>query len=122
MPDLFGVNIAGIIGQAMDSGLLPVTLTKVTPGVRSTTDPTAGTNEVRKTYQGCGFIDDYKDYQINETTIRRGDRKILVTGNSLRGIVPITGDEIKIEGVSYTIIKVLRDPAAATYTCQVRGQ
>lgn len=122
MPDLFGVNIAGIIGQSMDSGLLPVTLTKVAPGVRSTTDPTAGTNEVRKSYPGRGFIDDYKDYQINETTIRRGDRRILVTGNSLRGIVPVTGDEIKIEGINYTIIKVLRDPAAATYTCQVRGQ
>lgn len=120
--NLFGVDIAGIIGGAMNSGLPVITLIKVTTGTRDPNDPTAGNRATEKSYKGRGFLDDYKDYQIDETTIRRGDRKILVTGSSLNGIVPSAGDSIIAEGITFSIINVKRDPAAATYTCQGRGQ
>ena len=122
MPRLFGVDIAGIVDGAMSSGLPIVTLVKVTTGTRDDNDPTAGNKPVKNNYKGRGFIDDYKDGQINDTSILSGDRKVTIIGNTLKGQVPTPGDYVIAEGITYSIIAVKRDPAAATYSCQVRGQ
>lgn len=120
---LFGIDIAGIIDQEMSAGLLDLTLIKITPGTRTVGQLTAGTNPTSASTAGKGIIDDYQDRQINETTIKRGDRRVLIIGNSLSGgaVIPEAGDQVTIEGATYEIVGVERDPAAATYTCQVRG-
>lgn len=121
MPKLFGVDIAAIIDGAMSSGLLPATLHSVTPGVRTPGDPTAGTNPTTADLACRGIQDDYNTNEIDGTLVRVGDRKILLIGNSIVGlVVPKPSDQITIEGTRYTVIRVERDPASATYLCQGR--
>lgn len=121
MPKLFGVDIAGEINKGMGSGLLDATLTKVTPGTRTGGSLTGGTNPTTTTHAAKGFIDDYQDTQIDGTIIQDGDRMVVLLGASIAdSAIPTPGDRVTIEGSEFNIVRVKRDPAAATYTCQVR--
>lgn len=125
---LFGVDISGIVASSMGSGLPVITLRKKTPGTRTDGSLTAGTNPKTTTATARGFVDTYKDSQVNGTTIKRGDRYATILGDTISpAIIPEPGDEIVAAnslGVSETfkIVEdgVTRDPAAATYTCHVR--
>jgi hypothetical protein len=123
-PDLFGADIAGAIMEALGDGLLDATLTRVTPGTRNGSALTAGrvVGEVVTSYACKGFTDDYSNRDIDGTTIRNGDRKILLLGKSLPDAIdPQPGDLITIEGRAWRISgPVKRDPAGATFECQVR--
>jgi len=119
---LFGVDISGIIKQSMAAGLLPLTLIKEIPGARGAA-LTDGQAISEKKYPCRGFIDEYKLSQIDGTTVQRGDKKILIIGDTLpAGVVPQANDRIIAEGATYVIPGVPeRDPAIATYVCQARG-
>ncbi len=122
MANLFGVDIAGIIDGAMSSGLLPATLHSIAIGTRTAGDPTAGTNPTTTDHACRGIQDDYNENEIDGDLVRVGDRKILLIGNSIAElVVPKPNDEVTIEGRRYTVVRVKRDPAAATYLCQGRG-
>jgi len=122
MPDLFGIDIAGIVAGAMADGLLPVTLTKVIPGQRDPADLSSGTKNSTRKYPCRGFIQDYQTRQIDGDIIKMGDRQVLILGATLpSGVVPEPDDLATCEGRTYTLKYVRRDPAAATYTCQGRG-
>jgi hypothetical protein len=117
---LFGIDIAGLIHANISPGLLPATLHHVIPGTR-TSDLTAGTQPTETTHSARGIIDDYKEGQFKGDLILVGDRRVLLIGNSISPAqVPEPGDGVTIEGVRYKCIRVERDPAAATYTIQVR--
>jgi len=120
---LFGVDIAGIVKNAMASTLPIVQLVKKTNGTRVATALTAGTNPKSSTSTARGFTSYFKDSQVNGTTIQKGDRKVLIIGDTLpAGVVPEPADSIIVEGVTMVIVEdgVQRDPAAATYECHVR--
>lgn len=119
---LFGVDIAAIIKKSMASGLLPVTLIKEIPGARGAV-LSAGQPLAPKSYACRGFTDEYKLNQFDGNTILRGDKKILILGDTLpKGITPEGNDRVVCENITYVIQGVPeRDPAAATYVCQVRG-
>lgn len=120
MPILFGVDIAGIIAKEIGPGLLDAVLIVVTAGARGS-NPTSGTNPTEKSIGGKGFIEDYRDKDIDGTLVKKGDRKITLIANTFPGLpIPVQGNKITIENATYTITgPVKRDPAAATYTCQV---
>lgn len=118
-PGLFGVNIASVLNQAMGGGLFSTGLTKVVAGTRNPADPTAGVPSVYTTYIGRGFVEMYAERDIMESLVEQGDRKIILLGASLSA-VPQTNDKLLIEGDEFRILRVTRDPAAATYTCQAR--
>jgi hypothetical protein len=121
MPDLFGVDIAGIIASEIGPGVLPAILIKVTPGIRGA-DSTAGINPSEQSFTGRGVIEEYMDDQIDGTLIKKGDRKVILITNTFAGLpVPEPTDKIIIESMNLIIVNpVKRDPAAATYTCQCR--
>lgn len=122
MPNLFGIDIAGIIGENLGPGLLAATLIKVTQGTRTGGSLTAGMNPTTASYAARGILSDYEDRQINGTLIVQGDKQVLLLGSTIASSqIPVAGDKVTIEGRTYNIIKVTRDPAAATYLCQVRG-
>jgi hypothetical protein len=122
MTKLFGVDIAGVLNKALGPGLLVVKLVKVTPGTRDPADLAAGTEPTSKTYTAKGLVADFALSQFDGVTIQRGDRKVLYLGASLpSGVVPSIGDHAIAEGVESEIVAVQRDPASATYVCQVRG-
>lgn len=116
---LFGVNIASVLNQAMGSGLLSASLTKVVAGSRDPLNPTGGQQSTYTTYIGRGFVEMYAERDIDESLVEQGDRKIILLGASLSA-VPQTNDRLLIEGDEFRIVRVTRDPAAATYVCQAR--
>lgn len=119
--NLFGVNISGIINSAIGPGVLDATLLKRTPGSRTPGDVTSGTNPTEAPFAAKGFTDDYTDRQIDGTNVLIGDRKITLLGDSIAGLtIPEPGDRVTIEGQTWTIVDVDRDPDAATYECQSR--
>lgn len=122
MPKLFGIDVAGIVNKEMGKLLLPVTLQKVSTQTRTTDNLSGGTNPEFTNYSGKGFIEDYNDYVSANSGVERGDKKITVLGGSLStNIKPAANDRIIIEGSTYNIVRVKRDPAGATYECQSRG-
>jgi hypothetical protein len=122
MPKLFGVDVANEVNKAMGPGLLDATLTVVTPGTRTAGSLSGGVNPTTTTHTAKGFIEDYKDFQIDETIIQRGDRMVLLLGDSIfPAAIPTPGDRVNIESEDFNVVNVTRDPAAATYTMQVRG-
>jgi hypothetical protein len=117
---LFSVNISGIIKDVVGPGVLAATLTKFTPGTRTVGQLTGGTNPTNATYTCRGFIDskDVKD-RAGGGLVAGGTVKIVLIGDTINGgaTAPDNGDHITIEGATYLIDKLDRDPAAATYTC-----
>lgn len=121
MPTLFGVDIAGIINQEMGSLLLPLTVTRITDGVRTPGAIVTGPTQATSVHAGRGIISDYETKFRANDLIKEGDREVMILGASI-DIVPAPGDRVTIEGGTYDIVSVSRDPAAATYLCQSRRQ
>lgn len=134
MAKLFGVDIAAELNKGLGPGLLDATLTVVIPGTRTPGDLTSGTNSTTTTHTCKGFVEEYNEFQIGGTAnarssatfagslVERGDRRVILLGDSISpAVVPTPGDRVTIEGNTYNIVNVNRDPAAATYSMQVRG-
>ena len=119
MPNIFGADIAGEINKALGPLVFSVTLIRATGGSRTSANLTEK-KQTTSTVTGKGFVDDYDARLIDGTIIKRGDRKVVILGDSLGGVVPVPNDQTTIEGETKTIINVTRDPAGATYECQVR--
>jgi hypothetical protein len=118
MPNIFNADIAGKLNKAMGSLLFDVVLTKRTSSLRSQ-NLTAGIDTIERQYTGRGFVEDYTEDQIDGTRVQVGDRKITILGASIT-VVPEIGDSLTIEGATYIIVHIRRDPAGATYECQSR--
>lgn len=110
-------------------GVKPCTLIKVTPGTRTGGSLSGGTNPTPASYAASGMIESYSQYQIANSLVTVGDRKISILGGSLpMGIVPAPDDQIAIvdlDGVAktFTIVKdgVNSDPIGAVHICQSRA-
>lgn len=121
MVELFGIDIAALVDENLSDGVLDATLTKFTPGTRTPSDLASGTNPTPEVFTAKGFIEDYTDRDFENTQIEIGDRRITLIANSIQNMaIPETGDRVFIEGESWNIKRVKRDPAAATYLCQAR--
>lgn len=118
----FGVDIAGTINENVSPGLPTVaTLTKRITGTRTPGALTDGTQPTTQTATGKVVVSDYCAGQIDGTLIKAGDRKVLFIAESMSPVlVPEAGDRVTVEGATYFIVSVGRDPAVATYACQVR--
>jgi hypothetical protein len=124
--NLFGLDISSIVNRAITSagGVTPLSLRRVTPGARSATNPTGGLPERISTASGQGVLESFSDSQVDGTLVERGDRRVLILAASLNpAIVPTPGDEITVDGFTGRIVPdgVQQDPAAATFTCQIRA-
>lgn len=120
MPDLFGLDIATIVHDAFKGQLVEATLKSVAEGTRTAGNLAAGRALTFTDHVTEGILSDYTDFQVDGTRIRRGDRKVLLLAKPLLAVVPKTEDQIVIEGATFNVINIERDPAAATYECQVR--
>ena len=118
MPNIFNADIAGKLNQAMGSLVFDIVLIKRRDSERAQ-NLTGGRDSVETSYSCKGFVDDYKEYQIDGTLVKRGDRKVVILGGSFSQI-PEVNDFTVAEDETRKIINVTRDPAGATYECQVR--
>lgn len=116
---LLGINIPKIVNGAIGNLLLDGTLTRIVRSGRTTV--TSGLDKTETAYTFKGFFDDYREGDFDGTLVQDGDRKAFILADSLTsGITPQVGDKVTIESEEKKIIKIKRDPAGATYTCQVR--
>ena len=122
---LFGVDIAGLIKKNVAPGVLDATLVKVAPGTRTPGALTGGTNPTTTNYPCRGFIDSQRVAFANGSTVKEGNKVVVLIGDTIdggSGVAPAPGDRIMIEGTTYVIPEggtIDRDPAAATYACEV---
>lgn len=124
MPELFGLDIAGIINDAFEDQLVNGTLTEVSVTTRASAKLTAGRTQTETVHTFTdGIISSYNDDEIDGTTIKAGDRRIMIIAGTLSSpVVPKANWKVSIEdGQNWRIVDVHRDPAEATYTLQVRG-
>lgn len=115
---LFGVNISKIIKDEIGPGVLDATLIKKTSGSRTGGQLTGGTNPAPTNYSCKGFIDSQKQKDRDGTLADDGSKIIVLIGDTIDSgnTAPDTQDQVTIEGTTYSISQVDRDPAAATYT------
>lgn len=73
--------------------------------------PTAST----LTYTGRGVFTDYSTYELNSDIINVTDVKLIVLQNEITA-EPIADDKIN----GYSVVRVSKDPALATYEIQLR--
>lgn len=122
---LFGIDISGLIKKHVGSGVLDATLTKVTPGTRTPGQLTGGTNPTSTDYPCRGFIDT-QAIEAKDGGLEIGGKLVVVLiGDTISEgtVAPEPGDRITIENTVYLIPEdgqINRDPAKATYTCDVR--
>lgn len=119
-PTLFGKNLSGMVNSKMAQHLPTATLHKITV-TPNTTTLTGAPTEAEKKYTCRALLSSYTEDQMDGTTVQRGDRKALILGGSLPDNVdPEPNDRLTAEDQEWQIVHVTRDPAAATFTCQVR--
>lgn len=121
MPNLFGIDIAAVVKDAFAGQLVSGTLTRVTPGTRTPGALTGGENPTTTAHTFDGVYEEFTASQIDGELVRVGDRKvIMIAGTISPAAVPDVGDQITLEGDVTRVVRVSRDPAAASYTCHVR--
>jgi hypothetical protein len=119
MPDIFGLDLAGLIGSIMSEYVFDQTLIKVS-SVRDPTNPTKKL-QVEESHPCKGFVDNFEAENAKGGSVRITDLKIVIFGDSLPvGVVPEPGDKITAENGTFVIVDegVARDPAGATYECR----
>lgn len=119
---IFGVDLAKIIGDAIGPGVLAATLIKKTPGTRTSLSQSAGTNPTSTSYSCRGFVESYSHRELSLGLAKEQDKKVTLLGATISGgtVYPVPGDQVTIEGATYDVVAVARDPAGAVYECRSR--
>ena len=126
MTDLFkgfGVDIAAEILSGLGPGVPAMTLFSRSIGAVDPTNLSAGAPIVETSHTCKGFIDTYDSKRFGATVIQQGTRVVVILGDSLpSSVIPETEDRVSVESQTFHLTgPVVRDPAGATYTCEIRG-
>lgn len=122
MPNLFGIDIAGIVAREIGPGLVACTIHRVTWGDRDASDPGAGLAVAEDDITCKGVLTYFDIKDMDGTLVEENDRLVIViTGTMSEEVEPVPQWAVTIEGRRYNIVRVRRDPAAATYSLQVRA-
>ena len=118
MPDLFGLDIQGIVATALASSgnLRPGVLTHYLEVRRSATDPTETTDDPATTHAIQGFVAVVQ--RRSETELEsRNERILTIIGGSIVPFVdPVKDDKVELDKIIYTLGDLRGvDPAKAVY-------
>jgi hypothetical protein len=126
---LFGVDIAGIIADAIGPAVFPVTITRNARGVRTPGNLTGGRASTATVVSCRGFWEDFTGTPPPGVELKLNDRKLLLIGDSIpAGGAPEVNDAVVVEepmgsvGPLYVVKLLSRDPAAAVYTYLCRDR
>lgn len=119
---LFGIDITKLIADNIGPGVLPATLIKVTQGARTAGQLAGGMNPTTTSYPCKGFIDRKDRRNRDGELVHSGAVTVLLIGGTISGgsVAPELGDKVTIEGTTFVIDALDRDPAGATFTLQCR--
>lgn len=113
---LFGIDISKLIHDNISPGVLAATLVKRANTARTPGSLSGGLNPSSTSYSCRGFIDSKQKRFIDGTLVTDGAENIVLIGDSIVGAVPEIGDRVTIEGRTFVVEQLDRDPAAAVYT------
>ena len=123
MPDLFGLDIAQIVADALRSagGLQEGTLIKSVPGVDDPDDLTAPVPEAKTRHAFQGFLQD-REVLRNDTLIPEAIPIMTIIGASVNPpAVPRVNDIVTLAGIDFLLHRLIsRDPASAVFQFEVR--
>lgn len=124
MPDLFGLDIAGLVADSIASAgdVRPGTLAHKVAGTRGSGDNVlAGTNPTTTTHSFRGFVETRTPRRA-ESLVENPIAVVSILGATVSPMVePDVGDVATIDGDAYTLVELLSaDPARALY--EFRGE
>lgn len=124
MPDLFGLDIAGIVASSIGAAgdVRPGTLVHKVAGTRGAgTDVLGGTNPTTTNHTFRGFVETRTPRRA-ESLVENPIAVVSILGATLEPAVkPDVGDVATIDGEVYTLVELLNaDPARALY--EFRGE
>ena len=124
MPNLFGLNIASILNDALNSagGLRPAVLTKSVNGTRTPGSLTAGNNPTTTTHNCQAYVERSTE-RVAGTLVETGGMVVGIIGASIApSAEPEPSDIVTVDGVDYTIDEISEvDPARALFICSVQS-
>lgn len=107
-------SIQATVASAFADVFYPATL--YSPHLRHS-DGRGGRIPTYTAYTAKALVDDYSVWLRSQLGIPAAERKIIILGGSVSR-VPKAGDVVTVQGGSWEIIEIKRDPAAATYECR----
>lgn len=120
--NLFGANISGALAGELGPLLPKVKLLKKSVSSRTAGSLTSGRTTSYRGYTCRGIVESFDQVRFDNTETQAGDRVVLILGDTLpKGVVPAVDDRIEAEGQTLSIVAVMRDPDAATYSCLSRN-
>lgn len=126
---LFGVDIAGIIADAMADGLPTCTIERDVRGARQAGNLTGGRASAKHSFDCTGFWEDFTGGAPAGVVVEANDRKLILIGDTIpAGEQPQRNDAATVNeddgpvGPLYIVKLLARDPAAATYTYLCRDR
>lgn len=125
--DLFGVDIAGIVADALGDGLLEVTISREAKrATRQAGNLTGGLEtDPPDTWTCRGYWEDFTGFPPPGVELDLNDRKAVLIGDTIPvAALPLQpNDAITCEGQTLYMVKVLaRDPAGAVYSLLCRDR
>lgn len=126
--ELFGVDIAGIVADALGDGLPEALVMKGTGPADG--EPRRDPNNLSGglvrgnpiPFRGSGFWEDYTGMAPPAADIKLFDRRAVLIGDTFKGDwIPGAGDNITIDGETRFVVRLEKlDPARAVYAFQCR--
>lgn len=119
MPDLFGLDIAKVVNDAISSagGVRPGVLTHFNPPFeRDPDNPTSGVDATLTTHDIRGFVD-RKEVRRPGQVGAMYESVVSILGASINPkTIPKVNDTVVMDGATYKLVELAKlDPAAALY-------
>lgn len=111
--DALPAEIASALSDVFRDGVLKVPSAQTSDGQGGFTTGSPVSHPCK------ALVDDFSDFRRSASGIPANDRKIIVLGATV-SVVPKVGHTITVEGRTWAVVAVSRDPAAATYELQAR--
>jgi hypothetical protein len=126
---LFGIDVAQLVGDAFNGNTQDVTLRKWAAGALDPLDASKGNTLTPTDYAAQGFITERtaegntnNNGQQGSNQAKTGKTTILLFGALIDSAqVPAEEDDILIDGISYKIESADFDDTRAVYICTCRG-
>lgn len=114
-------TLAKVVGSAF-TALGDIVISATYRRTSSTYNPATGSNTVTNTdYTVPMVLTSYSSFEVDKNVVLVSDRKCIVRQAAMSVSPNIATDKVIAESKTYNIIRVTQDPAAATYTLQLRS-
>jgi hypothetical protein len=126
--EIFGIDVAGIVADAIGDGVFDVTIERYVRGDREAGNLTGGRPAEPEEVQCKGFWDDFTGLAPPGIVVETNDRKAVLIGDTIpAGGHPRLNDKITVheDGGDISLFcvgPISRDPAAAVFVYQCRDR